>query len=112
MSEVLSRGEVVPRWIVVYDNAEDIEAVKQYLPDGGGHILITSQNAAWADQGARSLPIELFQREESISYLRRVVPFLSVQEAHEIAVALGDLPLAVTAAAAYLKDSTIRSVST
>ena len=105
VSEVLSRGEVVPRWIVVYDNAEDIEAVKQYLPDGGGHILITSQNAAWADQGARSLPIELFQREESISYLRRVVPFLSVQEAHEIAVALGDLPLAVTAAAAYLKDS-------
>ena len=52
-----------------------------------------------------SLPIELFKREESVSYLRRVVPFLSMEEAGEIAVALGDLPLAVTAAAAYLRDS-------
>ncbi|MBV9382682.1 MAG: tetratricopeptide repeat protein [Streptosporangiaceae bacterium] len=103
--DVLSRGSRVPRWLLVYDNAEDIGAIQRYLPSSGGHVLITSQNAGWADQGARSLPVDLFKREESVSHLLRVVPSLTRDEANDVAEALGDLPLAVAAAAAFLKGS-------
>jgi MinD-like ATPase involved in chromosome partitioning or flagellar assembly/tetratricopeptide (TPR) repeat protein len=103
--DVLSQGSTVPRWLLVYDNAEDIPGVQRYLPSSGGHVMITSQNAGWADQGARSLPIEMFKREESVSHLLRVVPSLTSDEANDVAAALGDLPLAVAAAAAYLKGS-------
>src|SRR6202034_1294080 len=36
---VLSEGVAVPRWLIIYDNAEDIDAVRRYLPSGGGQVL-------------------------------------------------------------------------
>ena len=101
---VLSQGSVVPRWLLVYDNAEDIDTIRHYLPSAGGHVLITSQNAGWAEHGSRFIPIELFKREESIAHLLRVAPSLKHDEASEVAEALGDLPLAVATAAAYLSS--------
>ncbi len=101
----LGDGETVPRWLLVYDNAEDIEAVRQYLPASGGQVLITSQNQDWADQAARSLRVEMFDREESKLHLRRVVPSMTEDEADAVAAALGDLPVAVAAVAAFLRDT-------
>jgi tetratricopeptide (TPR) repeat protein/Mrp family chromosome partitioning ATPase len=102
--EILSQGMIVPRWLLVYDNAEDISAVEPYLPSGGGHVLITSRNGAWAER-ARALPIEVFTREESVSHLCGVVPSLSPEDAAQVAEVLGDLPLAVATAAAWLSDT-------
>ena len=31
------------RWLLVFDNAEDPAAVREYLPTGPGHVVITSQ---------------------------------------------------------------------
>jgi tetratricopeptide (TPR) repeat protein len=101
----LSDGETVQRWLLVYDNAEDIEAVRQYLPTSGGQVLITSQNQDWADQAARSLRVEVFDRKESILHLRRVVPAITEDEADAVADAVGDLPVAVAAVAAFLRDT-------
>jgi tetratricopeptide (TPR) repeat protein len=103
--DALSQGSRVPRWLLVYDNAEDISTVQRYLPPSGGHVLITSQNAGWSDRGARALSVDLFRRDESIAHLLRVVPSLTRDEANAVAEALGDLPLAVATAAAFLKGS-------
>ena len=102
--DLLSAKRVVPRWLLVYDNAEDIDAVDKYLPSGGGHVLLTSRNGDWVAR-TRPIEIEVFRREESIAHMLRIAPDISQDEANEVAGVLGDLPLAVEAAATYLKTS-------
>lgn len=102
---VLGDGETVPRWLLVYDNAEDVEAVTRWIPSGGGQVLITSQNQAWEEHGARALRIRMFDRAESLDYLHREVAHLSAEDAAALAAALGDMPLALAHAAAHLRDT-------
>jgi tetratricopeptide (TPR) repeat protein len=103
--DVLADGGTVSRWLLVYDNAEDIDAVREYLPSGGGQVLITSQNQEWENSNVRPMRVRLFDREESITHLLRVVSSLTRDEANELAVALGDLPVAISGVAAYLRDT-------
>jgi MinD-like ATPase involved in chromosome partitioning or flagellar assembly/tetratricopeptide (TPR) repeat protein len=99
---VLSDGETVPRWLLVYDNAEDIDTVLRWMPAGGGRVLITSQSRKWDDHGAVVLTIDKFARDESLAYLLREVSHLTSQDAGSVADKLGDMPLALAAAAAHL----------
>jgi tetratricopeptide (TPR) repeat protein len=103
--EALRRGDPVRRWLLVYDNADEPGAVRQYLPEGRhGHVLITSRNPAWAQEAAPA-EVEVFSRPESVEHLRRRVPGLAVAEADTLAAALGDLPLAIEQAAAWLTET-------
>jgi tetratricopeptide (TPR) repeat protein/Mrp family chromosome partitioning ATPase len=102
----LSTGRAVSRWLLIFDNAEDIPAVRPYLPTGGGHVLITSRSRDWEDLAhAEPLSIDLFKTDESIEHLRQRVPSIDPQEAREIARALGNLPLGVAAAGAWLAET-------
>jgi len=92
------------RWLLVYDNAEDPAALVRYLPGGGGHVVITSRNPGW-EELAVGLAVDVFDREESIGLLRYRVPRLSEGDAGRVATALGDLPLAVSQAGAYLAET-------
>ncbi len=103
--DVLADGEAVPRWLLIYDNAEEIDAVKQYMPRGGGLVLLTSQNQNWEDNGVRSVRVRMLQRHESIALLLSEVPHLTHDEADALAHALGDLPVAIISVAAYLRHS-------
>ncbi|MFE6228470.1 FxSxx-COOH system tetratricopeptide repeat protein [Microtetraspora glauca] len=99
--EALRRGEPYDRWLLVFDNAENVEAVRPYFPTGGtGKILITSRNQEW-DRVARTLSVDVFTREESKALLRRRARDLSDADADRLAEALGDLPLAIEQAAAW-----------
>ncbi|MEU3604752.1 FxSxx-COOH system tetratricopeptide repeat protein [Streptomyces sp. NPDC035033] len=99
--EALRRGEPYDRWLLVFDNAENVEAVRPYFPTGGtGKILITSRNQEW-DRVARTLSVDVFTREESKALLRRRARDLSDSDADRLAEALGDLPLAIEQAAAW-----------
>ncbi|WP_185010952.1 FxSxx-COOH system tetratricopeptide repeat protein [Streptomyces sp. AK010] len=102
--QMLASGAPTTRWLLVFDNADDPETLKRYFPAGGGHILVTSRNQAWAQQGA-SLSVDVFPREESIEHLTRQAPGLTVDEADRVADAVGDLPLAVEQAAAWLAET-------
>jgi tetratricopeptide (TPR) repeat protein len=103
-----SRGaRPVEDWLLIYDNAEDIETVTPWLPRGGGHTLITSRNRAWAER-ARPIEVEVFTRHESVAHLLRVVPEITSAEADQVAEALGDLPLAIETAAVWLRDTDYR----
>ncbi|MFF4346537.1 FxSxx-COOH system tetratricopeptide repeat protein [Streptomyces sp. NPDC001530] len=103
--QMLARGAPTKRWILVFDNADDPAQLTRFFPaGGGGHILVTSRNQAWAQQGA-SLPIDVFLREESVEHLTRRASGLTAEEADQVATAVGDLPLAVEQAAAWLAET-------
>jgi len=99
--EALRIGEPYTNWLLVFDNAESPESVRQFFPAGGpGNILITSRNPQWASI-ARPLEVDVFMREESKQLLRVRGPEISDEEADRLAEALGDLPLAIEQAAAW-----------
>ena len=100
----LRLGEPYNRWLLVFDNADEPADLRNFLPGGPGHVLITSRNQSWT-QVADPLEIDVFARTESIDLLLRRVPSLTQTEAQELAETLGDLPLAVEVAGAWLADS-------
>ena len=92
------------RWLLIYDNAENIEAVTNLLPAGGGQVLITSRNERWEDRSApiKTVKLGFFESSESISHLRRRQPAITAAEADQLAEELGNMPLAVASAGALL----------
>jgi Tetratricopeptide repeat/AAA domain len=102
--EMLAHGKEVSRWLLVYDTAEDIDTVRRYLPQGGGDVLITSRLGDWAEH-ARSLPLDAFTREESVTHLRKRIPTIDESDARQVAELLGDFPLAIATAGAWLKET-------
>ncbi|MGW1074289.1 FxSxx-COOH system tetratricopeptide repeat protein [Streptomyces sp. NPDC002537] len=103
--EALRRGEPYGRWLLVFDGWDDLEDADDLLPDGPGHVLITSRNRGWIAQGALPVEVPGFQRHESTGYLMRRAPRLTEDEATEVAVELGDIPLALVQAASWLGES-------
>lgn len=101
---LLAEGQHAGRWLLIFDNAEYIDAVQRYLPRGGGHVLITSRLRDWMEH-TRPLQIDVFSREESIEHLRKRIPSIHLAEATEVAELLGDFPLAVATAGAWLSET-------
>jgi ATPases involved in chromosome partitioning len=102
--EALRRGEPYRRWLLIFDNADDPRDLADYLPGGPGHVVITSRNQLWSEV-ASPLEVDVFTREESIEHLRRRAPGLSAEDADRVAEALGDLPLAIEQAGAWLHET-------
>jgi hypothetical protein len=98
--EALSRRN---RWLLVFDDAAGPRQLARYLPDGPGHVLISSSDAGWQEQ-ACPVTVSAFTRAESESLLRSRCPDLSAEAADRIAARLDDLPLAVGPVAAVLAD--------
>ncbi|MFD4976086.1 FxSxx-COOH system tetratricopeptide repeat protein [Streptomyces sp. NPDC058424] len=104
--EALREGRPYSRWLLIFDNADSPERVRDYFPTGGsGTILITSRNRRWSVVGP-SLEVDVFTREESKELLRRSGPDgLDDADADRLADALGDLPLALEQAAAWRAET-------
>ena len=99
---------VKERWLLIYDNAEvvydnrgEAETIQRLLPAGGGHVLVTSRDPGWRDL-AKTMRLDVFERRESVSHLRRRMPAIAEADAYQLAAFLGDMPLAVAAAGALL----------
>jgi TIR domain/Tetratricopeptide repeat/NB-ARC domain/CobQ/CobB/MinD/ParA nucleotide binding domain len=99
--EALRRGRPYDRWLLIFDNAEEPGEIEDFFPGGVGHVIVTSRNPVWS-QVAAPLAVDVFSRAESLDYLRRRVQALSDEEAQLVANALGDLPLAIEQAGAWL----------
>ncbi|MEV8328082.1 FxSxx-COOH system tetratricopeptide repeat protein [Kitasatospora sp. NPDC056731] len=97
----LRRGTPAARWLLIFDNADDPAEILPFLPGGSGHILVTSRNPEW-NRVAEALAVDVFTRRESIEHLRRRVAGLTEPNADAVAHELGDLPLAIEVAAAWL----------
>jgi hypothetical protein len=94
------------RWLLVFDNAENPEHLAGGVPGGAGHVLITSRAHGW-DELAVPVEVDVMDRSESVSLLRRRVPGLGGTDADLVAQALGDLPLALGQAAGYMAPAGI-----
>jgi tetratricopeptide (TPR) repeat protein len=103
--EALRVGQPYDRWLVVVDNAVDPSDLLGLLQAAEnceqGHLLVTSRNPEWAGR-ARAVEVAVLPRSDSIALLRAHCPGLSGTEAGRLAEELGDLPLAVEQAGAWL----------
>lgn len=93
-----------PGWLLIFDNAEAADNVRDWLPNGPGHVLITSRSAGW-DEVAVLVPVDVLTRAESVELLQSRVPGLPEPDADALADSLGDLPLAIAQAASYLAEA-------
>ena len=95
-------------WLLIFDNAEDEKDIITYLPrrsaNQAGHVIITSRNPSWRSI-ARPLPVEVMERNESIELLQSRTGIKDETSAFALAEALGDLPLALEQAGAYIDAS-------
>lgn len=97
-------------WLLILDNVpspEALEWIRPLLPERfGGHVILTSRFPHWSEF-AEEMPVPLLPRQESVALLRKRAGHPGGSEpdarADALAEALGDLPLALTQAAAYVK---------
>jgi len=93
------------RWLLVFDNAEQPGDVAAFRPaGGGGHLLVTSRNPAWGALG-KSVRVDVLPHDQAVSLLLRRSQSHDRASADQLALQLGDLPLALEQAAAYLEQT-------
>ncbi|GIN04854.1 tetratricopeptide repeat protein [Planomonospora venezuelensis] len=92
-------------WLVVFDNVEEIAHIQPYLGRlTAGHVLITSRrDTGWREMGA-VLRLKVLEPSAAVELLRDLVPAAGWDEesAAELAAELGELPLALKQAGAYI----------
>jgi tetratricopeptide (TPR) repeat protein len=123
--DALGRGEPIRDWLLIFDNAVNADMVARYIPQGPGHVIITSRDTHWRKSlRAEGIEIAEFESAETIEFLRKRVPSLAtvisgpdaderdltedtrrLRDASELAEELSNLPLAAEHAAAYLVES-------
>jgi tetratricopeptide (TPR) repeat protein/transcriptional regulator with XRE-family HTH domain len=98
------------RWLLIFDNADDLSLLQEYLPQSGnGSILVTTRASA---VGSLAVSIDVEKMgfiEGTHLLLRRAQRFAQasdeeVNEAGNIVVALDHFPLALEQAGAYIEE--------
>lgn len=93
------------RWLLVFDNVPAPDDVHDYLPPGNvGHVIITSRYSSWRGT-ANTLEVKQMERCDAIEFILKRTEQDDRESANELAEALGDLPLALEQAAAYIEET-------
>ena len=97
------------RWLLIFDNASGPDVVADLIPEhGGGHVVITSRmHADWRALGALPLALDAWEDVEALEFLATRTGEPGSPAAEAVAVALGNLPLALEQAAAYANRQAI-----
>ena len=90
--DVLRRHQRFGRWLLIFDGTDEPEDVRELIPPLPGDVLITTRSTRWEASG-ELLELDVFDRKESIEFLRRRMPKASQVVAHQLADGVGDLPL-------------------
>jgi tetratricopeptide (TPR) repeat protein len=104
-------SECSSNWLLVFDNALKPDDLMRFLPVAGkGQAIITSRLSAW-DGMAKTLEVGVFQKDEkqdeSVEFLLKRTGQNDRTGAANLARELGDLPLALEQAGAYIKETGI-----
>ncbi|EXG79234.1 FxSxx-COOH system tetratricopeptide repeat protein [Cryptosporangium arvum] len=95
------------RWLLVFDNAEDPYLIENWVPSSGtGQVLVTTRRSGFRSLGT-VLEIAVWDRAESITFLVDRCPHTDMGSADRLAHELGDLPLGLEQAAAYMDTEDI-----
>ncbi len=92
-----------PGWLLILDNVPDYETIIPFLPQEGGHVLITTRHQKWPDT-FYSIPLDVMSEEDAILMIETITQ-LTAQENKELAKELGYLPLALAQASAYIREN-------
>jgi len=103
-------------WLLVFDNADDIAMVRDFIPAAvKGHVLLTTRAQTFG-RIARGISVETMTLEEGALFLLRrahliepdtvldTAPNIDFKGAMQIANMMGGLPLALDQAAAYIEE--------
>jgi len=92
-------------WLLIFDNAEDPADLHGYVPQGsGGHVLVTSRNRAFGSV-AHPLQVKAMEPADAAKFLLKRTPLTDEKGAGDLANELGNLPLALEHAAAYIEKT-------
>jgi hypothetical protein len=106
-AQVYRQLREVPGWLLIFDNADDLEDVQPWIPavpmlaGTRGHVIVTTRRGGFDDLGA-VLDLDVVSPGEALALLRTRVPGLPDDTGTELAKELGFLPLALDQAAAYM----------
>jgi tetratricopeptide (TPR) repeat protein len=105
-------------WLAIFDNADDLALVSDYLPSGGqGHLLLTSRSHDTDPLPSDPLEVEKMDNQEGVLLLLRRSEILSIDTPLELAdpadlkaadaimQLMDGLPLALDQAGAYIKKT-------
>ena len=99
----LAKLAASPRpWLLVYDNAENPEAIRDLIPGAGACLIVTSRWADWAGW-ANELNVDELPSDEAVRFLIVRSGVTDLDGASALANALGRLPLALDHAGAYVR---------
>lgn len=99
------------RWLLIFDNADDIALLPNYLPQwGNGNILLTTRVDALGSLDISAIEVKNMSLKEGIEFLLHRVQHqqISNEEQCEVAnvvIALDSFPLALDQAGAYLDET-------
>ncbi|KAJ3443072.1 atp/gtp-binding protein-related [Anaeramoeba flamelloides] len=104
--DVKNRG-----WMLAFDNAKKQDVVKKYIPQKGGHILITSKNKEWETVTDEVIEVGIFKPEEALEYIIKMTKIKKEEEdinlANELSKELEYLPLGLAQACSYIVNTEI-----
>ncbi|MDT3445690.1 FxSxx-COOH system tetratricopeptide repeat protein [Pseudofrankia sp. BMG5.37] len=104
---LLASGRRFGRWLVVVDNVGapgDLFGLLSAAGASGGHVLVTSRDHRWS-RLADGVAVDVLPRADAVALLQRHVADLGGPDGDRLAGLLGDLPLAVEQAGAFLADT-------
>ncbi|HYI79826.1 MAG TPA: tetratricopeptide repeat protein [Thermoleophilaceae bacterium] len=98
-------------WLLVLDDLEEPDDLRQVAPPGGGTILVTSRHhGGWRALGAAPVALDVFSEQDAVEYLCALSGDDDCDAARDVAEILGSFPLALAQAAAYC-DRTATSLA-
>ncbi|MCX5521962.1 FxSxx-COOH system tetratricopeptide repeat protein [Streptomyces bobili] len=91
------------RWLLIFDGADEVDTIRDLIPEGRGDVIITSLTRDWVSLLAfQEYTVRPFTRNESVTFIRRRVPRVTAAEAEQLAEAAQDLPLVLAQTTAWL----------
>jgi Tetratricopeptide repeat/NB-ARC domain len=124
--DALQAGDPYDAWLLIFDNVTQPGIVGQFIPQGRGHVIVTSRISEWRKElHTDGIEIAEFDLSETIRFLRTRVTQLGYQhdpatcasdsperedakrqaDADRLARTLGNMPIAAEHAAAYLAQT-------
>lgn len=97
-------------WLLILDNAQRLDVLRTALPAGGavlGKVVVTSLKENWGNSVAK-IRLDVWTERESVAFFRKrleVGEYRNGDELKELAKLLGNLPLALEQAAAYISST-------
>ncbi len=99
-----------PGWLLVYDNVTTYKDIKDFLPETGGDIILTTRQRHWPNK-FNLLEVNVMTPEEALQLIESITLRKIRTEDQEVVQKLieklGYLPLALAQASAYIRNNGI-----